>query len=125
MGWLDLIFGPRSADPLYDPDADLRDDTGQHEPTVALEITDVLDLHSFPPSEVKDVVRSYLDEASERGFQQVRIIHGRGQGVQRRLVRSLLERDPRIQSFGDAPQTAGGWGATVARLASTRSEDPT
>lgn len=118
MGWLDFIFGARSGDPSYDPDADLRDEEGSVEPAIDLEITDVLDLHSFPPPEVKDVVRSYLDEASERGFGQVRIIHGRGRGVQRRLVRSLLERDARVLSFGDAPETAGGWGATVARLAS-------
>lgn len=117
MGLLDFIFGRESADPSFDPDADLRDDDWHVDPSVDLEITDVLDLHSFPPREVKDVVRSYLDEATARGFAQVRIIHGRGMGVQRRLVRSLLERDPRVAGFIDAPETAGGWGATVARLA--------
>ena len=116
MGWLDFIFGARSGDPSYDPDADLRDEDWEGEPAVELAVADVLDLHSFPPKQVKDVLRSYLDEAADRGFEQVRIIHGRGQGVQRRLVRSLLERDPRILGFGDAPETAGGWGATVARL---------
>ena len=116
MGWLDLIFGARSADPSYDPDADLRDEDWEGEPAIQLTVTDVLDLHSFPPKQVKDVVRSYLDEAADRGFDQVRIIHGRGVGVQRRLVRSLLEHDPRVLTFGDAPETAGGWGATVARL---------
>lgn len=125
MGWLDFLLGSRAANPPFDPDADLRDDDWEGDPAVALEITDVLDLHSFPPPQVKDVVRSYLDEACERGFEQIRIIHGRGKGVQRRLVRSLLERDPRVLHFGDAPDTAGGWGATVATLASTPSREDT
>jgi dsDNA-specific endonuclease/ATPase MutS2 len=88
-----------------------RDDIPDGEPVV-LPITDVLDLHSFPPREVADVVRSYLDEAFEMGFLQVRIIHGRGVGVQRRTVRTVLERDPRVAVFEDASATAGGWGAT-------------
>ena len=63
---------------------------------VELPITDVLDLHPFQPRDVADLVRHYLDEAVERGFRRVRIIHGRGQGVQRRTVRTILERDPRV-----------------------------
>jgi DNA-nicking Smr family endonuclease len=81
-------------------------------PAVELPITDVLDLHSFRPAEVKDVVRDYLDAAYEKGLRHLRIIHGRGIGVQRQTVRTLLERDPRVVSFGDAPAEAGGWGAT-------------
>lgn len=81
-----------------------------------LEITDVLDLHTFAPREVPDLVRDWLDAAYERGFREVRIIHGRGVGVQRRTVRTILERDPRVIRFEDAPGTAGGWGATVATL---------
>ena len=83
---------------------------------VALEITDVLDLHSFPPAQVADVVRSYLDAAWEKGLRRVRIIHGRGKGVQRRTVRTVLERDDRVAAFGDAPPEGGGWGATWAEL---------
>lgn len=83
---------------------------------VELEITDVLDLHSFPPREVKDVVRDYLDAAWDKGLRRLRIIHGRGIGVQRRTVRSLLERDPRVRGYGDAPATAGGWGATWVEM---------
>lgn len=81
------------------------------EPT-ELPITDVFDLHSFRPREVPSVVRAYLDAAYEKGLRRVRIIHGRGVGVQRRTVRTLLERDPRVARFGDAPPEAGGWGAT-------------
>jgi dsDNA-specific endonuclease/ATPase MutS2 len=94
------------------------DDDADPDPAapVELEITDVLDLHSFPPSEVTALVRDYLDLAVERGFAQVRIIHGRGVGVQRNAVRRILERDPRVEAFGDAPAEAGGWGATWARL---------
>ncbi len=62
---------------------------------VALPITDVLDLHSFRPSEVADVVREYLDAAWDLGLRELRIIHGRGIGVQRQTVRTLLTRDPR------------------------------
>ena len=87
----------------------------EHEP-VELPITDVLDLHSFPPAEVGNLVRDYLDEAHARGFDQVRIIHGRGIGALRRTVRTILERDDRVVDFGDPPGEAGGWGATWARL---------
>ncbi len=83
---------------------------------VELEITDVLDLHTFPPSEVKYLVRDYLDLAYEKGLRNVRIIHGKGVGVQRRTVRKILERDPRVSDFGDPPGEAGGWGATWVRM---------
>ena len=83
---------------------------------VELPVTDVLDLHSFPPSEVPDLVRDYLDAAYERGLRKLRIIHGRGDGVQRKTVRTLLARDPRVVSYEDAPLEAGGWGATVVVL---------
>jgi dsDNA-specific endonuclease/ATPase MutS2 len=92
--------------------------------SVELEVTDVLDLHSFPPSQVADLVRDYLDLAVERGFAQVRIVHGRGVGVQRKTVRTILERDTRVEAFGDAPGEAGGWGATWARLRSTPEDSP-
>lgn len=83
---------------------------------VELPITDVLDLHSFPPPEVPDVIREYLDAAHEAGFRALRIIHGKGIGVQRQTVRTLLSRDPRVEAFGDAPLEAGGWGATWVKL---------
>jgi DNA-nicking Smr family endonuclease len=83
---------------------------------VELPITDVLDLHSFLPAEVADVVRDYLDAAWEKGLRRLRIVHGKGRGVQRRTVRTLLERDPRVRAFGDAPAEAGGWGATWVEL---------
>lgn len=80
---------------------------------ITLEITDVLDLHSFRPADVADVVREYLDEACRLELKELRIIHGRGIGAQRRTVRTLLARDVRVRDFRDAPPDGGGWGATV------------
>ena len=87
---------------------------------VRLEITDVFDLHSISPREVRVVVEEYLLEARRKGFRTVRIIHGKGVGVQRETVRTILARTPFVEHFSDAPPDAGGWGATVARL---RTED--
>lgn len=83
---------------------------------VEVPITDVLDLHPFTPREVASVVREYLDAACERGFSFLRIVHGRGVGVQRQTVRTILSRDPRVRAFGDAPAEAGGWGATWVEI---------
>ncbi|HVT58888.1 MAG TPA: Smr/MutS family protein [Thermoanaerobaculia bacterium] len=83
---------------------------------VELPITDVLDLHSFAPREMPEVVREYVEAAYAKGLRALRIIHGRGAGVQRQTVRTLLARDPRVEAFGDAPLEAGGWGATWVRL---------
>lgn len=80
-------------------------------------ITDILDLHSFAPRDVKDAVEAYLEEAHSRRFRALRIIHGRGVGVQRELVRSILARTPYVIDFRDAPAEAGGWGATIVTLA--------
>lgn len=86
------------------------------EEPVRLTITDVLDLHSFAPRDVKAVVEEYLAEAHRLGFRALRIIHGRGVGVQREMVRSVLARTPFVLGFRDAPMEAGGRGATVADI---------
>ncbi|HYH87553.1 MAG TPA: Smr/MutS family protein [Pyrinomonadaceae bacterium] len=83
---------------------------------VRLEIGDVFDLHSIPPREVRAVVEEYLSEARRLGLRQVRIIHGKGVGVQREIVRGVLARTPFVERFADAPPEAGGWGATVVRM---------
>ena len=83
---------------------------------VALPIEDSLDLHTFSPRDVASVVDEYLIEAAARGFREVRVIHGRGIGVQREIVRGVLTRHPLVESFADAPPERGGWGATVVRL---------
>ncbi|HUI55315.1 MAG TPA: Smr/MutS family protein [Bryobacteraceae bacterium] len=79
-------------------------------------ITDIFDLHSVPPRDVKGVVEEYLQEAHRLGFTALRIIHGRGVGVQREIVRSVLARTEFVVNFRDAPAEAGGWGATIVTL---------
>jgi hypothetical protein len=88
---------------------------------VALPLTDVLDLHSFRPEETSRVVSEYLDEARRAGVGEVRIVHGRGRGVQRAIIRRLLAAAPGVAGFADAPPTRGGWGATIVRF--HRAED--
>ena len=92
------------------------DDFSEFDEPVVIPITDVLDLHSVPPRDVQSVVEEYLEQAHQRGFTALRIIHGRGIGVQREMVRALLARTPFVTHFGDAPMEAGGWGATVVTL---------
>jgi dsDNA-specific endonuclease/ATPase MutS2 len=86
--------------------------TESREP-VRLEVTDVLDLHTFAPRDILPVVEVYLEEAWTKGFETVRIIHGKGAGIQRAGVQALLSRTPFVESFQDAPIGAGGWGATI------------
>jgi dsDNA-specific endonuclease/ATPase MutS2 len=83
---------------------------------VRIPITDVFDLHSVPPRDVRPVVEEYLAEAQRLGLRALRIIHGRGIGVQRETVRAILARTPFVESFRDAPAEAGGWGATIVNL---------
>jgi dsDNA-specific endonuclease/ATPase MutS2 len=80
---------------------------------VEIEITDIFDLHAIPPRDVKRVVEEYLLLAHERGFKSVRIIHGKGIGVQRELVRTILARTSFVSDWTDAPPEAGGLGATI------------
>ena len=83
---------------------------------VPVPIGDSLDLHAFAPKDIPAVVADYLEECARRGFREVRVIHGRGTGTQRAIVRSLLATHPLVTDFADAPPDRGGWGATVATL---------
>ncbi len=83
---------------------------------VRIPITDVFDLHSVPPRDVQAVVEEYLNEANRLGLKALRIIHGRGIGVQREIVRVVLARTAFVREFRDAPAEAGGWGATIVTL---------
>jgi dsDNA-specific endonuclease/ATPase MutS2 len=83
---------------------------------VVMEIRDVIDLHAIPPKQVKAVVEEYLIEARARRFHYVRIIHGKGIGAQRAMVRKILDRAPFVIRYYDAPPEAGGLGATIAEL---------
>ena len=79
-------------------------------------IEDSIDLHGFRPRDILDVVDSYLEAAIEEGFSEVRLIHGRGKGVQRRNVQQLLAKHPLVADFCNAPAHRGGWGATLVWL---------
>ena len=83
---------------------------------IRIPITDVFDLHTIPPPDVRAVVEEYLIEAHRMGYRALRIIHGRGIGAQREMVRSVLSRTSFVMEFRDAPAEAGGWGATIVTL---------
>jgi len=83
---------------------------------VELEITDSIDLHSFAPRDVKNVVQSYLEEARKKGFRIVRIIHGKGIGVQREIVRKVLAETDFVESFKNGDEFSGNWGATIVKF---------
>lgn len=93
------------------------DDSG---PAVVIPIEDSIDLHRFRPAEIGEVVDAYLEAAFEKGLREVRIVHGRGRGVQRGRVRQHVAKSPFVEAFGDAPGDRGGWGATLVRLRSPR-----
>jgi len=88
----------------------------EDEEPLRIPITDVFDLHTVPPRDVRAVVEEYLLEAQRMGYRALRIIHGRGIGVQREIVRSALAATPFVLEFRDAPAEAGGWGATIVTL---------
>jgi DNA-nicking Smr family endonuclease len=83
---------------------------------VVVPIEDRLDLHPFSPQDVRAVVEEYLYQCRDRGLSKVRIIHGRGTGTQRAIVRALLCKNPHVLRLSDAPPEAGGWGATIVHL---------
>ncbi|MEN6440206.1 MAG: Smr/MutS family protein [Syntrophobacter sp.] len=84
---------------------------------VEFPIEDSIDLHTFQPREVKDLLNDYLEAAKEKGFEEVRVIHGKGSGVLAEIVRSILKKHPLVVSFRQADYSGGGWGATIAVLA--------
>jgi dsDNA-specific endonuclease/ATPase MutS2 len=109
---------PRTSEdgPEIETPPELGTDEDPFDEPVRLEIRDVIDLHTIPPRQINAVVEEYLNEAHARGFRYVRIIHGKGIGVQREAVRRILDRSPFVLSYEDAPPEAGGLGATLATL---------
>ncbi len=83
---------------------------------VRVPIEDWLDLHTFSPRETKTLLEAYIPEAHKAGFRELRIVHGKGIGVQREIVRTLLSKHPLVAHFHDASRAAGGPGATIAYL---------
>ena len=83
---------------------------------VVVPLGDELDLHTFRPADVPELLTHWLDECARQGFATVRIVHGKGTGTLRRTVQRLLERHPAVEAFETAGESAGGWGATRVRL---------
>jgi DNA-nicking Smr family endonuclease len=83
---------------------------------VKLPIVDSMALHTFLPRDIPDLLEDYITECLKAGLFSVRIIHGKGKGVQKRRVQGLLRKNPLVISFTDAPPEAGGWGATLVEL---------
>jgi DNA-nicking Smr family endonuclease len=83
---------------------------------VVLPLEDSIDLHAFQPKDIPSVIEEYLHQCKQAGIREIRIIHGKGIGVQRSIVHSILQDHADVQSFQEAPAEAGGWGATVVVL---------
>src|SRR5512140_3688413 len=95
-----------------DDDADAPDPDA----AVVLPLTGELDLHPFAPRDIPSVVEEYVRACHEQGLSELRLIHGRGRGVQRAVVHRLLGAMPEVAAFSDAPPASGGWGATLVTL---------
>ena len=124
--WFERIFRAPQSDTARDElgagDAADVDPFNPFPEPVTIEIRDVIDLHTIPPRDIKNVVEEYLNEAQRAGFHTVRIIHGKGIGVQRETVRVILARTPFVLEWSDAPPEAGGLGATIARLGARKEQ---
>ena len=83
---------------------------------IQIPIEDVLDLHTFRPQDIADLLENYFEECIKAGIFSVRVIHGKGKGIQKRQVQRILRNNPTVKSFRDAPREAGGWGATLVEL---------
>jgi hypothetical protein len=122
-----LSIGKPDIEPVADEEPEAEEEDGESELDgeleVVLPIEDSIDLHPFAPAEIPDVVSDYLEAAHAAGHREVRLIHGRGIGVQRERVQSLLSRHPMVSQYHDAPPSRGGWGATVAYLNETLPSD--
>jgi DNA-nicking Smr family endonuclease len=83
---------------------------------IEIPINGELDLHTFQPKEVKDLLEEYISACIEKKIYSLRIIHGKGKGILKQKVHSILKKNPHVASFSDAPMDAGGWGATLVEL---------
>jgi dsDNA-specific endonuclease/ATPase MutS2 len=102
--------------PEHEPLNPQEEENGYFPELVELPLEDVLDLHTFSPKETPDLIDHYIQQAYQAGFKQIRIIHGKGKGVQRTIVHSLLAKNPYVQEIETAPPEFGGWGATIVFL---------
>jgi dsDNA-specific endonuclease/ATPase MutS2 len=86
---------------------------------IQIPIEDVLDLHTFRPQDIADLLENYFEECIKTGIFSVRVIHGKGKGIQKKQVHRILKKNPQVKRFRDAPPEAGGWGATLVELKPT------
>jgi DNA-nicking Smr family endonuclease len=94
----------------------LTHDGPDDEPAVQIPLTGELDLHAFAPRDIPSVVEEYVRACAEAGLTVLRLVHGRGKGVQRAVVRKVLARMPQVGWCEDATSISGGWGATIVHL---------
>ena len=110
---------PRAAPAAASAEDEQEPASSEPDEPLVVPLEDVIDLHPFAPQEIRSVVEEYLLACCQAGLSPVRLIHGKGKGVQRNSIRALLARLPYVEEFHDAPPQAGGWGATVVRLKPT------
>jgi dsDNA-specific endonuclease/ATPase MutS2 len=106
--------GTLTDDPPDDDASDFEDPDPER--AVELSISEEIDLHAFQPRDILSVVEAYLDACVLKGYSEVRLIHGRGRGVQRAAVHRLLRGRSDVADFRDASPLSGGWGATIVRF---------
>lgn len=98
--------------------AEASEDPSEGEKAIEISIGPEIDLHTFPPKHVGEIVEAYVEECSRLNIERVRIVHGKGVGNLRRTVHSVLSKSPHVQSFGLASEAEGSWGATIAFIQS-------
>lgn len=86
---------------------------------VKMPIEDILDLHTFNPKDIPELLVDYFEACTDQGIYSVRIVHGKGRGLLKKRVQELLKKNSMVETFQDAPPEAGGWGATLVELKST------
>jgi len=119
LKWISLEELPRFPFPEADRDIITQLLADFQPSSMAFPVTDILDLHTFRPQEIQPLLTDYLELCRQSGIRQVRIVHGKGTGTLKKTVRGILKRIPWIRHFHDAPETAGGWGATIVELDAT------
>lgn len=107
---------------MGDSDDPVSEDEYWEPETIELQIDGILDLHTFNPKEIKDLIPDYIEACKEKGVFELRIIHGKGKGTLRRTVHSILKKRSDVLEFGLAGHGSGGWGATKVTLIQPKSE---